>query len=68
MHASGILGREIVDARHCERQRSNPVEDDKILDCFVASLLAMTVGPEKVMHFTLSSSAKADDPVFQRQS
>jgi len=30
------------------------------LDCFVASLLAMTLPPP-------SSSAKADDPVFQRR-
>jgi hypothetical protein len=33
------------DDRHCERERSNPWSNNKgRVDCFVASLLAMTAG------------------------
>ena len=46
--ASGEGGREIV--RHYERKRSNPPCDKASVDCFVASLLAMTGGTAPSRH------------------
>ncbi len=60
MHNSGALRGEKIEVRHIviASEAKQSILSSRYMDCFVASLLAMTI-------YFLSSPAKAGDPVFR---